>query len=117
MIEYGREGKVSKACDVYSFGVILMEIVTRKKPSEDIFGENASLRSWVGECLSGSLMDVVDHNLVSNDEDWSAKLQCVQSILSLAMNCTSELPKDRSNMKNVLGRLIKIREVYVAQRG
>ncbi|KAL8499033.1 hypothetical protein ACS0TY_022118 [Phlomoides rotata] len=41
--EYGLEGIVSTRCDVYSYGVMVMETFTRKRPS-DMFGGDLSLK-------------------------------------------------------------------------
>lgn len=35
--EYAMWGKVSENCDVYSFGILLLEIVSGKKPIEKLF--------------------------------------------------------------------------------
>uniref|UniRef100_K4C385 Protein kinase domain-containing protein n=1 Tax=Solanum lycopersicum TaxID=4081 RepID=K4C385_SOLLC len=34
---YGQDGIVSTSCDVYSFGILMMERFTRRKPSDEIF--------------------------------------------------------------------------------
>ncbi|XP_031254685.1 receptor kinase-like protein Xa21 [Pistacia vera] len=82
--EHGREGKVSKKGDVYSYGIMLMEIFTRKKPTDEIFTEEMSLRSWVGESLCHTVMQVLDTNLLRrDDEHFSSKDECVSSILRL----------------------------------
>ncbi|XP_044497659.1 probable LRR receptor-like serine/threonine-protein kinase At3g47570 [Mangifera indica] len=108
--EYGREGKISRKGDVYSYGIILMETFTRKKPTDEIFTGEKSLRSWVGESLSSTVMQVLDTNLLRrDDEHFSSKEACVSSILSLAMECTRESPLERITIEEVAIRLIKIR--------
>ncbi|XP_044507098.1 receptor kinase-like protein Xa21 [Mangifera indica] len=108
--EYGREGKISRKGDVYSYGIMLMETFTKKKPTNEMFTEEMSLKRWVGESLDSTVMQVVDTNLlIRDDEHFSAKEECVSSILSLAMECTRETPLDRIIMKEVVTRLTKIR--------
>ena len=116
--EYGREGKVSRKGDVYSYGIMLMEAFTKKKPTDDIFIGDMSLRRWVGESLNRSIMEVVDHDLLlGEDVHFPAREQCLLSILSLAINCTIDLPENRINIKNVGTRLTKIRATFLATRG
>ncbi|KAL8507195.1 hypothetical protein ACS0TY_017923 [Phlomoides rotata] len=45
--EYGLEALVSTRCDVYSYGVMLMETFTRKRSNDDMFVGDLRLRSWV----------------------------------------------------------------------
>ncbi|KAJ0018487.1 hypothetical protein Pint_11707 [Pistacia integerrima] len=108
--EYGREGKVSKKGDVYSYGIMLMETFTRKKPTDEIFIEEMSLRRWVGESLCSTVMQVLDTNLLGrDDEHFSSKEELVSSIFSLAMECTRESPAERMGIKEVAIGLINIR--------
>lgn len=103
---------ISSACDVYSYGILLMETFTRKKPTDDMFGGEVSLRSWIDAMLPDSVNQVVDSALLreeDQDEHFTEKMRCVSSILALAMTCTVQSPKDRMNMKNVLAALEKIK--------
>ncbi|XP_015169236.1 probable LRR receptor-like serine/threonine-protein kinase At3g47570 [Solanum tuberosum] len=43
--EYGLEGLISKRSDVYSFGIMLLETFTKKKPSDEMFAGDLNLRS------------------------------------------------------------------------
>ncbi|KAH8485877.1 hypothetical protein H0E87_027350 [Populus deltoides] len=54
VIEYGLNGLATKI-DVYSFGIMLMEIITRKKPTDEMFEGEMSLKRLVKESLPGSV--------------------------------------------------------------
>ncbi|KAI9185766.1 hypothetical protein LWI28_010469 [Acer negundo] len=113
--EYGSEGRVSRKGDVYSYGIMLMETFTKKKPTDETFIEEMSLRHWVGNSLNRSIVDVADSDLLQREDGYfSAKEQCVSSILSLAMDCTTNLPENRISIRNVVSRLIKIKATFLA---
>ncbi|KAF5472301.1 hypothetical protein F2P56_009032 [Juglans regia] len=64
--EYGLGGVVSTRGDVYSYGILLIETFTRKKPIDDMFAGEMSLKRWVNEALPISTIDIVDANLLEN---------------------------------------------------
>ncbi|PHT82832.1 hypothetical protein T459_11275 [Capsicum annuum] len=104
--EYGLEGLVSTKCDVYSYGVMLLETFTRRKPNE--FEGDLSLTQWVSYSLSDAVMDVVDANLVTATGNGLPKeLDVVASIMKVALDCCAESPARRTNMKDVVGMLQK----------
>ncbi|XP_016570436.2 probable LRR receptor-like serine/threonine-protein kinase At3g47570 isoform X2 [Capsicum annuum] len=106
--EYGLEGRVSTKCDVYSYGVMLLETFTRRKPNE--YEGDLSLKQWVSYSLPESLMDVVDANLVTTTGNRLQKeLDIVASIMKVALDCCAESPARRTNMKDVVGMLQKIK--------
>ncbi|XP_052200765.1 probable LRR receptor-like serine/threonine-protein kinase At3g47570 isoform X4 [Diospyros lotus] len=109
--EYGTEGMVSTSGDVYSYGVMLMEVFTRKKPTDEMFAEEMSLKSWVNQSLNGgSMLEAMDASLIEQeDPHLSAKELCVSSVMQLAMDCVKDLPRERINMKDVVATLHKIR--------
>ncbi|KAL2538597.1 LRR receptor-like serine/threonine-protein kinase FLS2 [Forsythia ovata] len=115
--EYGTDGLVSTSGDVYSYGVMLLEMYTRKKPTDEMFDEEISLKSWVSHSLDENrITEVVDTNLLGReDENFSAKEQCVSSILAVAMQCLNDYPVKRVSMREVVARLEKIKAVFMAR--
>ncbi|GAY69421.1 hypothetical protein CUMW_271840 [Citrus unshiu] len=113
--EYGREGQVSIKGDVYSYGIMLMEVFTGMKPTNEFFTGEMSIKRWVNDSLP-AVMNIMDANLLSEDEEHAnvAKQSCASSVLSLAMECTSESPENRVNTKEIMSRLIKIRDLLFA---
>ncbi|KAF5729184.1 hypothetical protein HS088_TW21G01343 [Tripterygium wilfordii] len=114
--EYGSGGHISGKGDVYSYGILLMETITSKKPTDEMFSGDMSLKQLVGDSLlNGSVTEIVDSDLLhQNDLHFAAKKQCAASILSLAINCTTNLPVERINMEEVGSRLEKIKSALLA---
>ncbi|CAI9759095.1 unnamed protein product [Fraxinus pennsylvanica] len=115
--EYGIEGIVSTSSNVYSYGILLLEMYTRKKPTDAMFGEEMILKSWVSHSLAeNTITEVVDNNLLGKeDENFSRKEQCVSSILALAIECLHNIPRERINMREVVTRLRKIKATFLAR--
>ncbi|KAF3635645.1 putative LRR receptor-like serine/threonine-protein kinase MRH1-like [Capsicum annuum] len=106
--EYGLEGLVSTKCDVYSYGVMLLETFTRRKPNE--FEGDLSLTQWISYSLPDVVMDIVDDNLVKPmGKGLQKELDVVTSIMKVALDCGAESPARRTNMKDVVGMLQKIK--------
>uniref|UniRef100_M1CRJ4 non-specific serine/threonine protein kinase n=1 Tax=Solanum tuberosum TaxID=4113 RepID=M1CRJ4_SOLTU len=112
--EYGSIGLVSTRCDVYSYGIMLMETFTRKKPYDEMFQADLNMRRWICNLLSVAPDDIIDDTLLEPEEiDFKKKLHCVSSILELALNCTAESPYERPNMKDVLANINKIKQEFL----
>ncbi|KAM7515074.1 hypothetical protein LguiA_004657 [Lonicera macranthoides] len=112
--EYGREGIVSTKGDVYSYGILLMETFTRKKPTDEMFSDILTMRSWVYEASLGPIVQVVDAHLIGRgDEDFLAKKECATSILHLALDCSTNIPTQRISMEDVVVRLNMIKIIFL----
>ncbi|KAL8481226.1 hypothetical protein ACS0TY_027670 [Phlomoides rotata] len=111
--EYGSEGKVSTNGDVYSYGILVLEMFTQKKPTDDMFSEEMSLKDWVSQALvDNAIGEIMAHpaGLVSReDED-----ECVSSILNMAIKCLAFSPYERIDMIQVVAHLHKIKAKVTA---
>ncbi|XP_028801503.1 receptor kinase-like protein Xa21 [Neltuma alba] len=99
--EYGSKGAISIKGDVYSYGILLMEIFTRKKPTDGMFVESLSLKDWVSMSTPQSVIHILDATLLHN-QNIGDILPHMSSIFELALNCCSNLPEARPTMIDVV---------------
>ncbi|GFP94583.1 probable LRR receptor-like serine/threonine-protein kinase at3g47570 [Phtheirospermum japonicum] len=90
-----------------------MEVFTRKRPTDEIFSGHMSLRSWVKESMPSALIEILDSNLLTPaGEDHGSNnqtLDCLSSVMELALNCSVESPHERMSIKDVVAALNKIK--------
>ncbi|XVF54623.1 hypothetical protein PTKIN_Ptkin05aG0196400 [Pterospermum kingtungense] len=112
--EYGLAGIISVKSDAYSYGILLMEVFTRKKPTDEIFFEEMSIKHWIKNSLSNGISGVMDSGLVHEDDEYFViKANCVASIMELAFACSAESPEDRLDMKHVVSKLKNIKAKFL----
>ena len=88
--------------DVYSFGVILLELTTGKKANDG--GEYGNLAEWAWRYLqeTDKMIDAIDQDIKN-----PTYVNEIVFIFKLGVMCTSPLPSSRPTMKDVLQILLK----------
>lgn len=73
--EYAMWGKVSESCDVYSFGILLLEIVTGRKPIEKLpGGVKRTITEWAAPLITnGRFKDLDDPKLIGSFDETQPK--------------------------------------------
>ncbi|KAA8535547.1 hypothetical protein F0562_030567 [Nyssa sinensis] len=115
--EYGSEGRVSTKGDIYSYGIMLLEIFTRKKPTDEMFTGELSLRQWVSASLPSKLMEVVEGGLFTTRGGTTTTQGIILAIMELGMECCKESPEERCDIKEVVVKLNKTKMQLLQNRG
>ncbi|KAK7273200.1 hypothetical protein RIF29_14249 [Crotalaria pallida] len=99
--EYAYTLQVDEKSDIYSYGVVLMEILSGKRSVDAEFGDGNSVVDWV-RCKIKSkdgIDDILDKN--AGAECSSVREEMIQ-MLRIALLCTSRNPADRPSMRDVV---------------
>ncbi|XP_057839163.2 MDIS1-interacting receptor like kinase 1 [Cryptomeria japonica] len=103
--EYAYTLKVDEKSDIYSFGVVLMELLTGKRPIEPLeFGEGMNIVEWVRSKhgVKDGMEQALDPNVAGSSN--SVKEEMIL-VLRIALLCTSSIPRDRPSMRDVVTML------------
>ncbi|GKV33883.1 hypothetical protein SLEP1_g42329 [Rubroshorea leprosula] len=122
--EYGMSLKISKAGDVYSFGILLLEMITGKTPTDSMFKDNLTIHQLVKTRLPERVTDIIDPSLlqevqeaeISKAKDMQKGVGVLESLLAVAevgVVCSMESPSERMEMKEVAAKLYAIRDKFL----
>ncbi|KAH9292858.1 hypothetical protein KI387_041952 [Taxus chinensis] len=106
--EYGVGGSISTKGDVYSYGILILEMVTRKRPSDDMFVGDMNLPKWVRSAFPERITDIVDGRLLRDANDMEEN-RCLVSFINVGLICSSESPRERPSMRDVARALESVR--------
>ncbi|XP_057973940.1 putative receptor-like protein kinase At3g47110 [Malania oleifera] len=122
--EYGMGEKASTAGDVYSYGVMLLELFTGKSPTHEDFEGGLSLSKWVQWAFPHDMVLLLDPELpplmgLSHDADEispKAQLNSLVTVFGVGLSCTVESPDGRITMREALRKLKAAREGLVKMK-
>ncbi|KAI4305259.1 hypothetical protein L6164_028633 [Bauhinia variegata] len=113
--EYGMCGGISAEGDIYSYGILLLEMIVGRKPTDSIFSENLSLKMMCKMALPEGLIEQVDpHLLVQSDDTYK---EALVSLAKIGVACSSELPGELTGIKDVIVELLAIKRRLSCPQG
>ncbi|RHN54606.1 putative protein kinase RLK-Pelle-LRR-XII-1 family [Medicago truncatula] len=119
--EYGMGSEVSTCGDMYSFGILMLEMLTGRRPTDEFFQDGQNLHNFVASSFPDNLIKILDPHLVSRDaEDGSienlipAVNECLVSLFRIGLVCTMESPIERMNIMDVTRELNIIRKTFLS---
>ncbi|KAL2545525.1 putative LRR receptor-like serine/threonine-protein kinase [Forsythia ovata] len=123
--EYGIGGGVSTKGDMYSFGILLLELFTGKRPTHSMFTVNSSLHNYVKTALPNLVMKIVDPHMLMTEENGEKMIdqmsddsktiveECLLHVFRLGVICSSELPEERMDSRDVIRELQAIKKAFL----
>jgi len=131
--EYGFGSKISTEGDVYSYGVIILEMLTGKRPTDEMFKDGLSLYKFVEKSFPGNISEILDPRIIpyygNQDEETGSTFYqenyqidkgtmiCISGLLKLGLLCAAEMPKDRPATHDVYAEVNAIKEAFSRMAG
>ncbi|XP_042482652.1 probable LRR receptor-like serine/threonine-protein kinase At3g47570 [Macadamia integrifolia] len=129
--EYGAGVDISTHGDIYSYGILLLEMFTGKRPTHEMFKDNFNLHCWAEMALHDGVMVIIDPSLLSVEEDEEGEAtnvtnttgsrrcikdrvqECLISVIRIGVVCSAESPLDRMDINDVIKELLLIKNIYL----
>ncbi|KAK9061043.1 hypothetical protein SSX86_018223 [Deinandra increscens subsp. villosa] len=124
--EYGVGNEMTKEGDIYSFGILLLEMMTGKRPTDPIFQQGLNLHGYVQMAFPDRIMNIIEPELLSThmgdanvnygySRDDARKLERLEEIMILLARigfaCSMEFPRERMNTSNMVHELHHINDM------
>ena len=132
-------GQVSTLGDIFSYGILLLEMFTGKKPIDEMFIDDLSIQGFTSMALPEHVMDIVDPSMFfEEDEDdvdderdendiediaiieeephlnVSSRIKdCLISVFEIGLSCTTTSPNERMPTNIVVNEMHAIRDTYL----
>ncbi|KAJ0930051.1 putative protein kinase RLK-Pelle-LRR-XII-1 family [Helianthus annuus] len=117
--EYGLGSEMTSNGDIYSFGILVLEAMTGKHPTDDIFNEDLSLHKFASMALLDNVIDIIDVNILNlyqedrivleNNEENAKKIEeCLTLTIKIGVACSVDSPTQRMDVKMVVRELQRI---------
>ncbi|BFG22823.1 hypothetical protein CerSpe_090970 [Prunus speciosa] len=126
--EYSMGNKVSTYGDVYSYGILLLEMLTGKRPTDEMFKDGLNLHNFVRMALPERVEEICDPVLLQRKEsstrgnarknrnniedDQGQRIRkCLVFIARIGVACSADFPRERMDIGNVVDGLYLVRDV------
>ncbi|KAJ0087119.1 hypothetical protein Patl1_07645 [Pistacia atlantica] len=126
------DGHVSRLGDIYSYGILLLEMFIGKRPIDDMFKDDLIIHKFVSMAFPNHVMNIVDPSLLfeeenEDDETEEAMIRNFESqasnkkkmeeflvpVMRIGLMCSTASPRERMAMNDVVNNLKSIRDSLI----
>ncbi|KAJ6843060.1 receptor kinase-like protein Xa21 [Iris pallida] len=126
--EYGMGRQATIRGDVYSYGVLLLEMLTGLRPTSDKFNDGLNLRSYVQASYPEKVMEIIDQSMLQEDYSTSGANsdskgnkggrsegleQLFASLIRIGLRCSEEEPKLRMDIRDVCREMTTCKQIFL----
>ncbi|KAK9672288.1 hypothetical protein RND81_12G089600 [Saponaria officinalis] len=126
--EYGLGNEPCPKGDIYSYGILVLELMTGKRPTNHMFQEDYNLHSYTEAAFPDNVLQIVDPTLIVYDGEISEeeeefddiraiqqaiaqrRVECIVSMTSVGIACSKHLPQDRMTISEAIRKLQAARD-------
>ncbi|TKW40301.1 hypothetical protein SEVIR_1G237000v4 [Setaria viridis] len=120
--EYAQTVHASTCGDVYSFGILLLEMILGERPTDSMFEGGLTIINFAERNFPDQVLHFIDAHLQEECKGFVKAAastenevhRCMLSLVQVALACTRSLPRERMSMREVAVNLQSIRRSYVA---
>ena len=138
IVEYGMGGQVSTLGDVYSYGILLLELFTGKRPIDEMFKDGMNIYNFTAMALPEHVMNILDPLMFFGEEDEdvnddrhnvdieeraiiedqnvnvSSRIKdCLISVFQIGLSCSTTSRDERVPMNVVVNEMNAIRDTFL----
>ncbi|KAM7466612.1 hypothetical protein LguiB_014174 [Lonicera macranthoides] len=127
--EYGLGSQVSMKGDIYSYGILLLEMIIERSPIDPMFDNGLSLHNYALNALPDRVMEIMKWKLPSNhgeevlptasnnnrsgeeSREGNQMKECLVSMIKIGVSCSMDSPQDRMDLTDVIRELYSVRRI------
>ncbi|XVF83235.1 hypothetical protein PTKIN_Ptkin16aG0118100 [Pterospermum kingtungense] len=110
--EYGMGCLSSHEGDIYSYGILLLEMISGKRPTDELFYDGLSLHNFCKMALPEKLEEIVDFRLLEqiNEQNIGGELwEYLVSFTKVGVACSVEVPTEGMKIQDAITELLAIK--------
>nr|XP_051184795.1 receptor kinase-like protein Xa21 [Lolium perenne] len=113
--EYGEGSPISTLGDVYSLGILLLEMVTGRSPTDDMFRDSKDLHKFTEAALPDRILEIADptiwlHNDINDNTTRRRIQECLICVIRVGLSCSKQQPRERMLIRDVVAEMHAIRD-------